>query len=50
MLNKKTFIMLNVQDILEAEKLILSHPQACAHPEEILRLKQDKSLKRTSPL
>ena len=50
MLNKNTFIMLNVQDILEAEKLILSHLQACAYPEEIWCLKQDKPLKRTSPL
>ena len=48
--HEKTFIMLNVQDILEAEILILNHLQACAYPEEILCLKQDKPLKRSSSL
>ena len=50
MLHTKPFINLNLQDILEAEKLILSHLQACAYPEEILCLKQDKPLKRSSSL
>ena len=42
--------MLNVQDILEAEKLILSHLQACTYQEEILCLKQDELLKKSSSL
>ena len=50
MLNKNTFIMLNVENILEAEKLILGHLQACTYLEEILGLKQDKPLKRFSSL
>ena len=49
MLNKKPFIILNVQDILEAENLILIHLQACAYPEEILCLKQNKPLKKLVP-
>ena len=48
--HEKPFIMLNVQDIYEAENLILGHLQACAYPEEILCLKQDNPLKGSSSL